>query len=288
MTRAQKLKVKLRTFDYGLAFNVLILILIAAVMILPILYLVSTSLKPMDEMFVYPPKFFVKNPTLANFGSLFSSVSTSFVPFARYAFNSILSSVIVVVLIILLCSAAAYPLAVHDFPGRNLLFSLVVSGLMFAPEVLEIPRFIVISKLHIFDSYLALILPALAFPTGLFLMKQFLEQVPHAIFEAAKIDGAGELRLFYSMALPQIKPAWATVSILCFFQVWSDTAPSTLFISDEKLKTLTYYLSTISGTGVSTAGAAAAASFLIIVPPILIFIIFQKKIISTMAYSGIK
>lgn len=284
----QKLKSKLRTFDYGLAFNVLFLILIAAIMVLPIVYLFSTALKPMDELFVYPPRFFVKNPTLNNFASLFTSVSSSFVPFARYAFNSIFSSAIVVILIILICSAAAYPLAVHDFPGRNILFSIVVGALMFAPEVLEIPRFIVISKLHIFDSYLALILPPLAFPTGLFLMKQFLEQVPRAIFEAAKIDGAGELRLFYNMALPQIKPAWATVSILCFFQIWADTVPSTLFISDEKLKTLTYYLTTISGTGVSTAGTAAAASFLIIVPPILIFIFFQKKIISTMAYSGIK
>jgi ABC-type glycerol-3-phosphate transport system permease component len=288
MNRWQRIRIKMNLFDYGFAFNVIFLTLMALFMILPLVFLISTAFKPLTELFVYPPTFFVKRPTMDNFSALTSSVSSSLVPFVRYAFNSVIVSSSVVFLIVAISSLAAYPLAKHKFLGKNVLFAIVVSALMIAPEVLEIPRYIVISKLGILNTYFALILPQLAFPVGLFLMKQFMEQIPDAIFEASKIDGASEVKMFWSIALPQVKPAWATISILCFIQVWGDTTSSGLFIQSEKLKTLTYYLSTISGTGVGTVGAAAAASMLMVLPPIVIFMLFQKKVVSTMAYSGIK
>jgi len=288
MKKVQKLKIKIRMFDYGLAFNIVFLTLIALFMMLPLVFLVSTAFKPLNELFVYPPAFFVKSPTFDNFSALTTSVSSSLVPFVRYAFNSVFVSGAVVFLIVAISSLAAYPLAKHKFMGKNFLFALVVAALMFAPEVLEIPKYIVISKLGILNTYFALILPQLAFPIGLFLMKQFMEQIPNAIFEAARIDGASEFKMFKSIALPQVKPAWATIGILCFIQVWGDSSASALLIQNDKLKTLTYYLSTISGTGVGTAGAAAAASMLMVLPPVVIFMMLQKKVVSTMVYSGIK
>ena len=287
MTVATRLKSKVKTFDYGILFIVLFLMFMAVIMALPLIFLISTAFKPLSELFIYPPTFLVRNPTPSNFVALTSSVSASMVPFSRYALNSVIITASVVFLVVMLCSLAAYPLARHTFPGKNFFFGLIIASLMFAPEVLEIPKFIVISNLNIINTYLAVIIPQLAFPLGLFLLKQFMEQIPNAIFEAAYIDGAGEFKLFTQIALPQVRPAWATVAILVFIQAWGD-ASSGLLIQNETLKPLTYFLSTVGGQGVAMAGAAAAASLVSVAPPILIFVFFQRKVVSTMAYSGIK
>ena len=277
-----------KRIDAGLIGIVLFLLVVAVVMALPIVYLVVTAFKPLDELFVYPPTFFVRNPTTSNFSSLVLAVSSSMVPFSRYLVNSLFISGVVVTGVVLISSMAAYPLAKHRFPARNLIFKFVVASLMFAPEVIEIPRYIFISHLNIMNTYFVLILPQLCFPIGLFLMKQFMEQIPDAIFEAAKIDGANQVVLFRQIALPQVKPASATVIILAFIQVWNDIASSSLFVQNERIKTLPYFLSTISGQGVATVGTAAAAAFLLLIPTVTIFLLFQRQVISTMAYSGIK
>lgn len=279
---------RMRRVDAGQLFVILFLTLLGVFMMLPLVFLISTAFKPMEELFVYPPRFLVQNPTLDNFRDLLLAMSGDRIPLVRYFFNSVIVSGVVVALTVLLGSLACFPLAKHKFPGRNLFFSLIVVSLMFAPEVVEIPRYLVIVNLGLMDTYHALILPQLAFPIGLFLMKQFLEQVPDEIFEAARVDGAGEWRQLIQIAMPLIRPAWATVVILSFTAVWNDAGSSALFTQSEQMKTLPYYLSTVNGQGVARAGANAAATFIMTVPTVLIFILFQRQVLSTMAHSGIK
>ncbi|MBP1991748.1 carbohydrate ABC transporter permease [Paenibacillus eucommiae] len=274
--------------DVGLFGILLLLTAFGVFMLLPLVFLVSTAFKPPEELFIYPPRFLVDNPTLANFRDLFISSSADRIPFTRYVFNSLLVTLVTVAFTVIIGSLAAFPLAKHAFPGRNAIFGLIIASLMFAPEVVEIPRFLIVTSLGLMDTYGALILPNLAFPIGLFLMKQFLEQVPDAIFEAARMDGAGDWRQFWFIALPLIRPAWATVVILSFIGVWNDAGSAALFTQTEQMKTLPYYLSTVMGQGVARAGANAAATFLMTVPTVLIFILFQSRVMSTMAYSGIK
>lgn len=274
--------------DFSLLFIILFLSVLGIFMMLPLVFLISTAFKPQEELFLYPPRFLVQNPTLDNFKDLFLAMSGDRIPLVRYFFNSFVVSGVTVALTVLIGSLACYPLAKHKFPGRNMFFSLIVVSLMFAPEVVEIPRYLVVSYLGLMDTYQALILPQLAFPIGLFLMKQFLEQVPDEIFEAARIDGASEWRQLLQIALPLIRPAWATVVILSFTAVWNDAASSALFTQSEQMKTLPYYLSTVQGQGVARAGANAAATFMMTVPTVLIFVLFQRQVLSTMAHSGIK
>ncbi|HEY0827386.1 MAG TPA: carbohydrate ABC transporter permease [Bacilli bacterium] len=288
-----------RRIDIGLITIILFLTGFGLFMMLPLVFLVSTAFKPIEELFIYPPSFFVKNPTMQNFRDLLISQSASSIPFTRYLFNSLLVSIVSVGFTVIIGSLASYPLSKHKFPGRNFIFSGIIVSLMFAPEVVEIPRYLIVTSLGLMDTYGALILPNLAFPIGLFLMKQFLEQVPDEVFEAGKIDGASEWTLFYKIALPLIRPAWATVIILSFTAIWNDASSSALFTQSDEMKTLPYYLSTISGQaanaaagaaglGIARAGANAAATFLMTVPTVFIFILFQRQVLSTMAYSGIK
>lgn len=281
-------RIRFRKPDYGMAGIYLFLTGLGFFMILPLVFLVSTAFKPSEELFMYPPRFLVQHPTLQNFRELFTAMTGDRIPLTRYFFNSLLVSSITVGFTVLIGSFACYPLAKHKFPGRDKLFGLIIVSLMFAPEVVEIPRYLVISYLGLMDTYSALILPSLAFPIGLFLMKQFMEQVPDEIFEAGKIDGASEWTLLMRIALPLIRPAWATVVILSFTAIWNDASSSALFTQTEQMKTLPYYLSTINGQGVSRAGANAAATFILTLPTVLIFVLFQRQVLSTMAHSGIK
>jgi len=277
-----------RKKDYSLLIILLFLTGLGVFMMLPLVFLISTAFKPMEELFVYPPRFLVYHPTLDNFKNLFMAMSGDRIPLTRYFFNSIVVSGVTVSLTIIIGSLASYPLAKHKFPGHKMLFGLIIVSLMFAPEVVEIPRYLVVSYLGLMDTYSALILPSLAFPIGLFLMKQFLEQVPDEIFEAGKIDGASEWTMLFRFAIPLIRPAWATVVILSFTAIWNDAGSSALFTQTEQMKTLPYYLSTVNGQGVARAGANAAATFLLTMPTVLIFVLFQRQVLSTMAHSGIK
>jgi len=277
-----------RRIELSFVGILLFLSAVAAVMALPMVYLVSTAFKPIDELFIYPPTFFVRNPTTNNFASLLTAVTSSLVPFSRYLVNSIFVTGISVFLILLICSMAAYPLAKMKFPGQGLIFKFIIISLMFAPEVTEIPKYILISRLNIMNTYLVLTLPLLCFPIGVFLMKQFMDQIPDALYEAAKIDGANHAVIYWHITMPQVKPAWATVIILSFLAIWNDSGSSALYIQTERIKSLPFFLSTISGQGVATVGAASAASLLMLLPSVIIFLAFQRQVISTMAYSGIK
>ncbi len=265
----------------------LLLALYAAFMSLPLFYAIVQSVKPYNELFIFPPRFFTKNPTLMNFRKLFDLTSTSWVPFSRYVFNTVLNTVVGTVIHIISAAMCAYPLAKNKFPGKSLIFNLVVWSLLFTGGVTEIPVYLVMSYLGIIDTYFAFWLPEIAATMGVFLLKQNMEQIPNAMVEAARIDGAGEWKILWSIVMPSIKPAWLTLAIFSFQRNWNATSAS--YIYTETLKTLPTALSQITAAGsVARAGEAYAASVLMMIPPIIFFIFAQSSTVKTMAHAGIK
>jgi ABC-type glycerol-3-phosphate transport system permease component len=260
-------------------------------MVLPIVYMVSTALKPLEEMFVYPPRFFVRHPTLRNFADLLLALNALSVPFVRYLFNSLFVTVATVSASVVLSSLAAYPLAKYPYmPGAKLFFSIVVSALMFSPQVTQIPRYLIVDRLSLIDTYGGLIVPNLAGAYGLFLMKQFMEQLPIELIEAAKIDGASEWMIFWNIVMPLVRPAWITLIIFTFIGTWNDFFTPLIFTRSEQMKTLPLLMSSIGGGPgvVARSGAVAAASLVVTVPTLLVFVFLQGYVMETMAYSGIK
>lgn len=268
----------------------LVVILLLAVMgiftAIPFIYSIVQSIKPVDELFVFPPRLTVSRPTLDNFAVLFNLTSTTWVPVSRYIFNSVLLTVCGTVGNVLICSMAAYPLAKLRFHGRKALFNLVVVSLLFTYEVTFIPNYVILSKLQMLDTFWALLLPAVATPMGLFLMKQFMEQIPDSVVESARVDGAGTFTLYWRIIMPQVKPAWLTLVIFSFQALWNREGLE--FIFSEELKMFPTILKQIASSGIARAGAAAAAAVVLMIPPIVVFLLSQSNVIETMASSGIK
>ncbi|MBO4467919.1 MAG: carbohydrate ABC transporter permease [Clostridia bacterium] len=256
-------------------------------MVLPMVYAISNSLKPLSELWIYPPQFFVENPTLSNFKNLFNMMNDSWVPFSRYLANTLFISIIGTFGHVILSSLCAYALAKHDFPGRNFLFKMVVFSLMFSSVVTAVPNFLIMAKLRLIDTHWSIILPAFASSLGLYLMKQFIEaNIPDSLIEAAHIDGAGEGTVFFKVIMPLVKPAWLTLMIFSFQGLWG--VQSTATIRSEELKTLSYALSQVVAGGIARQGASAAASVIMMIVPILVFVITQSNIVETVATSGMK
>ncbi len=263
------------------------LLIIALFMLLPLVFVVSSAFKPLSELFIFPPKLFPMNPTLDNFKDLSSLLGDSWLPFSRYVFNSLAVTVIGTFGNIIFSSMAAYVLSKHDFPGKNILFQTVVLSLLFSTVVTGIPNYIIITKLNMINTVWALILPLLPSSLGLFLMKQFMDQmIPDTLLEAARLDGAGENRIFFSICLPLVKPAIMTLLIYSFQGIWNSTGGSYIF--DEKLKTLPTALNNIITSGISRTGVSSAVSLLLILPPIAVFLFAQSNVLQTMATSGMK
>ncbi len=270
--------------------NILISLFLAVMgifMALPLVYTISNSLKPLSELWIYPPKFFVQNPNLGNFKDLISLMGDSWVPFSRYVSNTIVISVLGTFGHIIISSLCAYALAKHDFPGRNIMFQIIVLSLMFSTAVTGVPSYLIMSKLHLIDSHFAIILPAFSSSLGLYLMKQFMEtSIPDALLESAHIDGANEITIFWKIVMPLVKPAWLTLIIFSFQGLWNQGGTS--LIQSESLKTLNYALTQIVAGGIARQGAAAAASVIMMIVPIFVFVITQSNVLETVATSGMK
>ncbi|HEV2122743.1 MAG TPA: carbohydrate ABC transporter permease, partial [Chloroflexota bacterium] len=215
----------------------LFLLPLSVVMLLPVIFIFSNALKPPDELFAFPPRFLVVNPTLANFAELFATMAGSGVPVARYLFNSVLITLTTVAASILVSSMAAYALSKKRFSLKKALFAINTVALMFVPIAVTIPRFLVMVRLGLFDTFWVHILPVLAMPVGLFLLKQFMDGVPDEVIESARMDGATDLQVYWRIVLPMIRPALATIAILTFQAAWNNAEISTLYIADERLKT---------------------------------------------------
>lgn len=252
----------------------------------PLVLTISNAFKPLDEIFLFPPRFFVQNPTLNNFVDLGNALGTSLVPFSRYLFNTLLITIVGTTGHVIVASMCAYPLAKYKVPGGTLLFTLIVYSLMFSAAVTAIPNYIIFNYLGMIDTYWSMILPVVAFPLGLFLMKQFMSQVPTSLIESAKIDGAGEFRIFWKIVMPLVKPAWLTLIILVFQSLW--VADGAQYIYREEFKMVGYALQQIALAGPARQGTLAAVGLIMITVPIGIFIITQSNVIETMAHSGMK
>lgn len=255
-------------------------------MALPLVMIINNALKPLDELFQYPPKIFVRNPGFENFTDLFVLMNDSWVPFSRYILNTVIITGLGTVGHVVVASFAAYPLAKHNFPGKNIIFKMVVLSMMFSWTVTQIPNYMIISWLGMNNTYLALILPAWQFGMGLYLMKQFMEQIPNSLIESARLDGASEYKIFTTIVMPNVKPAWLTLAIFQFQYMWGNTG--NMYIRSEQLKPVQYALQQITAGGAARAGAAAAVTFIIAAIPITFFLICQSNVLETMTTSGMK
>ena len=285
-------KFRIKKIDPSKTMLYIFVICLVAFTALPLLYVVSTAFKPLDELFLFPPRFLVRRPTLQNFSDLFTALGTSMVPFSRYLFNSLLTTLMIVFLSVIVSAMGAYGYVKHAPKGSGFIMSIVIAALMFSPHVTQIPSYLVINSLGLRNSYASLILPKIAVALNFFLMERFIRQVPDALLEAARIDGANEWVVFWRIVMPLLKPAWATLVVFSFIANWNDYFSPLVFIDKAAMKTLPLALQTITGgSGVSDfarAGASAAVSFIMVMPTVLIYILMQSQIMKTMAHSGIK
>lgn len=283
--RARKLRRRNRSLmgDIGLT---LVLVFFGLFSLFPLIFTVVNAFKPLSEIFIIPPKMTVENPTLNNFFDLATIVESFNVPLSRYIFNTGVITVLGNFGTVLLGSMAAFPLAKYTFPGSKLMSNIIVYALMFNASVTAIPNYLIMSKLGMIDTYWAVILPAIGSTLGLYLMKNFMVQIPDEMLEAAKIDGAGEFKTYWSVVMPLCKPAWITLIILSFQQMWGTTGG--VFIYTEELKPVTYVLQQLVSGGISRTGVSSAISFIMLLVPITVFVLSQSNVIETMATSGVK
>jgi ABC-type glycerol-3-phosphate transport system permease component len=268
----------------------LFLIPFAFFMMLPIVFIINHAFKPLDELYAFPPRFLVEKPTLENFDNLFKLANASGIPLSRYVINSLIVTLAVVFLSIIISTMAGFVLSKKNFRGKLAIFEINNLALMFVPIAVTIPRFLTISFLGIDDTFFAHILPLLAMPVGLFLIKQFIDQIPDSLIEAAIIDGASDFKVYLKVILPLIKPAIATAAILAFQLVWNNIETSTLFTTSENMRTLAFFMSTLAAdTNVVVGqGMAAVASLIMFAPNLILFILLQSMVMNTMSHSGLK
>ena len=282
--RTAKRHAKVNRSPVTTVFLFLFVLILGLFMVIPLVLIVSNSFKPLNELWIFPPKLFPMHPTTDNYRDMITVMSDSVVPFTRYLFNTVLITVCGTAGHIILASMAAFPLAKKMFPGRGLIFGMIVMALMFNGTV--IPNYVTMAKLKWIDTYLPMIVPAFASSLGLYLMKQFMEQIPDALLEAARIDGASQWHIFWRIVMPNVKSAWLTLMLLSVQGLWN--TGSTSFVFSEELKTLAYALSQILAGGIARQGIGNAVSVLMMAVPIGIFLFTQSNIIETMSTSGMK
>ena len=269
----------------------IIILPVLAFMMLPIIYIGFHAFKPMDELFAFPPKFITLRPSLENFKRLFAVAGSTNYPASVYLFNSAVTTFLTVVCSVLICAASAYALSKKEFAAKKIIMTVNQVALMFVPVAVSVPRYLVIKHIGLLDNYAASILPLLAMPVGLFLVKVFVDQIPDSLVEAARIDGASEYYILLKIVIPIITPALATVAILAFQASWNSVEASQMFLDNEKMKTFAYYMTTVTsatGNNVAGQGMGAAATLIMFVPNLVLFVIMQSRIMNTVAHSGIK
>lgn len=271
---------------WGNGIAIFFLMFLGAFMLLPLVYTTVSAFKPSEEFYVFPPRLYVVNPTGSNFLDLWDIMSNLRVPLSRYIYNTLFTALLGTVLSVVFGLMGAYVLSKHNFPGRKAIDRIIVVALLYSGNVLAVPRYLIIAKLHWLDTSMAVLAPMLASTMSIFLLRQFMATVPNAMLESAKLDGAGEMRICFQMVAPTVKPAWITVIILNFQSLWNTTGSTVIFTESKKM--LPTAIQQIAASGISRAGAGAAGTLLMIIPPVLVFVLFQRQIIETMASSGIK
>ncbi len=282
--RVRNHRVVLNRSKGGDAGITIMLMLLGVVMFLPMYYLLITAFKPLGERNITPPNLYVIEPTFQNFIDLFSNMNSTWVPISRYIFNTVIISVAATLGCLILGSLTAYALSKIHFPGRNGIFKMIQWSLMISSTIAGITNFFIFVFLGWLNTYYISIIPVWASTLGLYLMKQFIDaNVSDEMIEAARIDGAGEFRIYWQIVMPLVKPAWLTLLVTTFQSVWNAGASS--YVWDESLKTFNTAIAQISGV---SAGAGSAGSVVMMSVPIIIFIVNQAKIVETMGSSGMK
>lgn len=264
---------------------------IALFMVLPIVFIFSQAFKPLDELFLYPPRFLVRRPTVSNFAQLFAIARGSTVPVSRYLLNSALTALLTVIFTIVISVFAGYALSKKRFKAKEAVFTVNNLALMFVPVAVIIPRYLIVQSLGLIDTFWINVLSLLAMPIGVFLIKQFMDQIPDALIDAALVDGASDFQIIFNVVIPLLKPAISTVGILAFQVAWNSAEASTFYINNENLRTFAFYVSNLTqttGNTVAGQGVAAAAGLIMFVPNLVLFIVMQSRVMNTMAYSGLK
>lgn len=269
------------------AIFVVMLLAFGFVSVLPLIYCVATSFKPLDEILIFPPKFFVRRPTIANYTLLPSLLSKLKVPLSRYVFNTVFITIVGTVTHILAAAAAAFFFSKSKKKWVGIVFMLVQFSLLYNSTTLGVPQYIIFSKIGIIDTYWVYILPHIPSAMGVFLMKQYMDgSVPDSLLEAARIDGAGYPLIFWKIVMPMVKPAWLTLLLYAFRDMWSMQLTSTIFT--ESLKTLPAAMSQITAGGIARTGSAMATTVILMIPPILVYLISQSNVMETMSNAGMK
>ena len=285
-------KRKLKKITPGWVAVYVIMSLLVAFMALPLVYIINSAFKPLDELYIFPPRFLVENPTLQNFTDLFNTLGGATVPFIRNVVNSMIQTGGIVILTCVVCALGAYGMVVYNPPGSKLLYEIVVSALMFSAHVTQISRYLVVNNLGLVNSFWALILPSVASAYNFFLMRQFLVTYPRELIEAGRVAGASELQIFFHLVLPAMKPVLSTLVVLSFVANWNDYFTPLIYTTDESMRTLPLALQTIAGgagsAAIGNAGATAAATMLMTIPTVILFAVSQKNVMETMTHSGIK
>ena len=276
---SKKRRFTLRSLRY------LTLILGAAIMIVPFLYLFATSFKPQLYLFEIPPQFIPKHPTLSNYQAAWTSNS-----FGHYFANSVFVSLVSTGLSVILAAMMAYAFARFKFHGQNIMFWMLLVGLMVPGMMLLIPQYLLANELHLIDSLLGLIVfyvaTNLAFNT--FLLRGFFEEIPWELEEAMIMDGAGSFRRFFRLILPLSRPALATVSIFTFLAAWDEYVWALTIINDPSKRTLPIAISIFQGQHLTNWGLVFAASTITIIPVIVVFAIFQKQFVRGLTADALK
>lgn len=271
----------------GNFFYILFLLVVGLFSVLPMVYCVCTSFKPLDELLIFPPRFFVNRPTWQNFLALPGLLSNMRIPLSKYIFNSIFIAVVTTFLYVFVSTAAGFVLSKTKMRINKVLVTAVQVALLFNGFTLAIPQYLIISYLKIVNTYWVYILPYCASTMGVFLMKQYIDgSVPDTLLEAAKIDGAGQIRIFWQIVVPMVKPCIMTLTLFGFQGIWSTVPDGTIF--SEGLKTLPTIMANINAGGIARSGSAMAVTVLMMLPPIIIYIVTQSNVLESMNSAGIK
>ena len=284
--RRSKKKKRINRSRVGDFFLFLFLLVSSILSILPLIMIINNAFKPLDEIFKFPPTIFVINPTLNNFADLGVVLGTSLVPFSRYLFNTVYVTILGTFGHVIVASMCSYVLSRYNVPGGKVIFSLIVYALMFPSSVTATPNYIILNWLGLIDTHWSIVLPVIGGTLGLFLMKQFMDQISMEYIESAKLDGAGEFKIYWSIVMPLVKPAWITLVILNFQSLWNTYGSTTIYRED--LKMLSYAINQIASAGVARTGTLNAVQLVMIIVPIAVFIFSQSNVMETMAHSGMK
>jgi multiple sugar transport system permease protein len=265
------------------AVLLLLLCIGALVVVIPFVWMIFSSFKTIDEFYLIPPKIFPKKFTLDNFNQLFSKGN-----FGKYYFNSIFVTTVQVIFNIIIVTMAGYGFSKYNFKGKKVLFMVILSTTMVPWVATIIPLYIMAYKAKLIDTYAGLIIPGLVDAFAIFLAKNFMTTIPTALIEAARIDGAGEFKIFRSLVLPLVKPVIAVITINKFIGSWNAFQWPLLIVGSDKIRTLPLAVAKFSSQYYDAYNLKMAAACLAIIPVLFVYIGFQKYFVTGISLSGVK